>query len=88
MRTIHKYSLRGGGALREIQMPVGARALCVQTQDGNPCLWALVDTGNPMVTRTFSVYCTGDELAREEGSYVGTFQMYDGRYVYHLFDCS
>lgn len=83
MRTIHKYFIPEGGG--EIEMPRGATVLCVQTQNGVPCLWAEVDTYEPTVQRRIDVYETGHEVPFSS-RYVGTFQLHGGALVFHVYD--
>lgn len=85
MQTIWKYRLTPGNPTR-IEMPVGARVLCVQTQGDEPHLWALVTRDGETETRTFAVYGTGHILPVEPGNYLGTFQMQGGALVFHLFE--
>lgn len=59
---IFKYPLPGLSVAMEISMPDGARILCVQTQNGVPCIWALVDPSNPMIRRGLSVVGTGSDV--------------------------
>jgi hypothetical protein len=69
-----------------IMMPKGARILSVQVQHGKPVLWALVDHNAPEVKRRFAVRGTGHDIDGLVGEFVGTFQLRDGRLVFHLFD--
>lgn len=87
----------------EIEMPRGAKILAVQAQSEYPCIWALVRSDAPKVKRRFLVFGTGQEIQHEvikaasptgyvdpdwfEEDYVGTFQLYGGRLVFHVFDC-
>lgn len=65
----------------------GAKILTVQVQHGQPCIWALVDTQRPMVNREFRIYGTGHPFDPGwYGTYVGTFQVYGGDLVFHVFD--
>lgn len=84
---IWKYSLRQQ-PVQSIQMPEGAKVLCVQTQGNQPNLWALVDEKkDPTVTRKFAVHGTGNPMADgDPGTYVGTFQLYGGDLVFHVFE--
>lgn len=77
----------------ELEMPRYAKILHVQmqgyaTNDGKPCIWALVDVEAPKVKRKFALRGTGhpcDGLGAD--GFVGTFFMFhDGSLVYHLFD--
>ena len=81
MKTIHKYQLPITG---KVTAPEGAKFLTVQTQDGGPQLWALVDTLRPMVEHDFRVFGTGHPYDGED-RYIGTFQLNDGALVFHVF---
>lgn len=69
-----------------LRMPRGATVLSVQTQDGRPCLWALVDPQKPTVDRRFELYGTGHPVQGLVGKHVGTFQMHGGALVFHMFE--
>lgn len=81
--SIYKYQLSNGGATT-IDMPIGAQILCVQTQDGFLCLWALINPSAPKESRRFEVYGTGWEMTSPPGKYIGTVQ--EGPYVLHVFE--
>jgi len=86
MQTIYKYSLDVDD-LTVIAMPRGARILCLQTQNGEPQIWALVNSTAPKVKRKIAVRGTGhpaDEVSA--AAYIGTFQMHGGALVFHVFD--
>lgn len=74
-----------------VALPAGARILTVQTQ-GVPylseqlCLWAVVDTGATLTTRTIEVFGTGHPIEEAEREYIGTAQMNDGGLVWHVFE--
>lgn len=71
----------------EAEMPKGARILTVQTQAGEPVVWAIVSPDAPKVSRWFHVRGTGHPAAGVEAMpYVGTFQLRGGALVFHLFD--
>jgi len=89
MKTIWKYPLQCTDH-QEVMMPEGSKILCVQTQAGRPCLWALVDA-DPLTTkhrRRILVSGTGHHLPEPfHGHYIGTFQLEgDGALVFHVFD--
>ena len=70
----------------EIEMPKGAKVLTVQTQRGEPCIWAIVDPNQEKEIRCFFIYGTGisfDYL--QTYKYIGTFQPHD-YLVFHLFE--
>ena len=84
--TIWKFSLPVADRC-VLSMPAGARVLCVQTQDGYPCIWAMVDPDKPNESRLFMVRGTGHEMGDAVGMpYIGTFQMEQGQLVFHVFD--
>lgn len=83
--TIWKYPLK----IYEVQiisMPATAKVLSVQVQGDVPCIWALVDTDEKNVERTFILQGTGLECTCDLLGYIGTFQLQGGRLVYHLFE--
>jgi hypothetical protein len=70
-----------------ISMPAGSRLLDVQTQNGEPQIWATCNPALPLVSRSFSLRGTGHDTNGAEGAlYVGTFQLQGGALVFHLFD--
>jgi len=85
MEVIWKFPLKIIPAQR-IEMPTGARPLCVQLQRDVPCIWAQVSPERTDITgRWVYILPTGFEFNCEiTGDYLGTFQMASG-YVYHVF---
>lgn len=70
---------------QRLPLPIGAQLLCVQLQDGEPHLWALVHGRRPKVLRTIVTYGTGEPIPEEgPGRYLGTYQL-DGD-VWHVFE--
>lgn len=83
-RVIYKYALKGAidaYATFPIDMPMGARILCVQLQDGVPTIWAQVEAASDVERRTLVIIGTGHPL-RDNLRYIGTFQQ--GPFVWHL----
>jgi hypothetical protein len=69
-----------------VRMPEGAKVISIQIQNGEPVVWAEVDTDAPNVFRTFFTFGTGDEMDQAfEGQFVGTYQMDQGRFVAHVY---
>jgi hypothetical protein len=59
-----------------IEMPVGARILCVQWQKGQPCLWAICNPSAAKENRTILTYGTGHtHESISTRKYIGTFQV-------------
>jgi hypothetical protein len=82
--TIWKYPFEVTDNV-SISMPGGAQILTVQAQNDTPCVWALVDPEAPKQTHHFRVYGTGHPID-EPGQYLGTFQLYGGSLVFHVFE--
>ena len=82
--TIWKWTLPNQRNM--IPMPEGARILAVQTQFGVPCIWALVDPSHKTEERTFALYGTGHPIVDRYHSYIGTIQLQDGAFVFHVFE--
>lgn len=86
MKRIWKFPAKSDAFV--VEMPVGAKILDVQVQDGTPYLWALVDDLAPKERRKLATVGTGHPLPDEimEGTHIGTFQLHGGTIVLHLFD--
>jgi len=84
MKTIHKYPLV---IVHEqpIQMPSGAEILSVAVQNETPCLWALVETENPMQKRSIVIVGTGHPAPEGNYRFVGTVMLCGGVLVWHVF---
>lgn len=72
----------------ELEMPGGAIPLSVGVQRNTPMIWAAVDSATREKERhKFHLRGTGQPLPNLNVSrFIGTFQLWDGRLVYHLFD--
>lgn len=89
MNTIHKYTLETFGPEVTVKMPAGAIVRHAGNQHGNLCLWAEVDTNNPLRDRIFRVVGTGNRLECESGRYLnyrGTAIFSNGDLVLHVFE--
>ena len=82
---IWKWSLKITDT-QTIEMPHGAKILCVQTQRGDPQLWALVNEGGNLEQRIFATYGTGHTVPDSPGEYVGTYQVVGDQLVFHVFE--
>ena len=86
MRAIWKFPIHATPAVA-IKMPAGAEILSVQVQNGEPCVWAIVDPEALSETRMFRVIGTGWEVESFDGlKFTGTFQLQGGSLVFHLFE--
>ena len=90
MKTIHKYVLdiRKCDDVFEVQMPQDAEVLSFNNQLEKFCIWALVDTDKPRVTRKFGLMGTGRTHSQPDkiGKFIGTALFEHGIYVFHLFE--
>ena len=84
MNRIYKYSFEVTDRLI-LELPEGARILDVQAQFDKPVLWAMVDPEALLEKRHFCLVGTGHP-APEGCIYIGTFQIFDDRFVGHLFE--
>ena len=85
MRTIWKYKIPVTDEFT-ISMPQDAKILAVQVQYETPVIWAVVDTDKPDEDVKFKLYGTGQpDINTVDTMYVGTFQLFDGGFVGHLF---
>jgi hypothetical protein len=82
VKTIWKYPLAPEVTL---EMPLGAKVLCVHLQHADVCLWALVDSSETRrEKRYFAAFGTGHELPLDPGEYIGT--VLDSLLVFHIFE--
>ncbi len=69
----------------ELRMPVGAKILKVEVQNGKPTMWALVNPSKPEEVRRFLIIGTGHDLPPDLPiRYIETFQ--HPPFVWHLFE--
>jgi hypothetical protein len=86
VKTIHKYSLNTSREDRiAVLMPRVAQIVMVGSQNGQPFLWAIVDTGSPLVERHYRLIATGQPIP---GGYdhVASFTRNNGESTWHLFE--
>jgi hypothetical protein len=81
-KQIWKYTL--SGIISNIEMPLDAEILTVQLQNGQPTIWALVNSKNELENRNFAIVGTGNPFDDTNHKYIGTFQ--DSPFVWHLFE--
>lgn len=87
MRTVWKYPIRSDDTFT-VSMPICANVIHVDTQNGEPFFWAVVDPDEPIVTdRKFRLCGTGHPIKNNEALiHVGTFLVRDDYLVFHLFE--
>ena len=52
------------------------------------CIWAECDSEKEVVDRSFVVVGTGREVPEDAKTYLGTFQIDSGRFIFHVYECS
>lgn len=82
MITIYKYPLKTSNT---IELPEGAELLTVQIQNGEPYLWAKIDTDAPKEIKSIICVGTGHPI-KFDGKYIATFIMPDLGLVFHAFE--
>lgn len=77
---------------QKISMPINAKILSVQSQNGLPVIWAICNTESEYKEdREFEIVGTGEPFFEDsrfwkEQKYIGTFQLLEGEFVGHLFE--
>ncbi len=87
-KVIYKYQLASHFGRQEIDLPIGAEILAVQTQHEYACIWALIEPGMKTRCRIIEIIGTGiiihdAEVFFKELKYIGTCQF--GHIVAHVF---
>ena len=73
--------------VQQIEMPEGAEILTVQLQRGTPCIWALIDTDKPKQLVEIEMFGTGHPMDDKLRKYIGSFQMKEEQFIFHVFEC-
>lgn len=87
-KTIWKFDLETLD-IQGVLMPKYAEILTVQRQQGNLCMWALVDPKEEKEPRFFEIFGTGHPIKPNTNvsmSYIDTYQERDGLLIFHLFE--
>jgi hypothetical protein len=86
VKAIHKHSLDTNNEDKTtVMMPRVARIVMVGSQNGQPFLWAIVDTESPLLARHYRLIATGQPIP---GGYdhVASFTRNNGESSWHLFE--
>ena len=85
MGAVFKYQLVVTDR-QEVTMPKDAKILCIQVQNGTPCIWCMVEPSNPEEKVTIRIHGTGHNINDPERlEYIGTFQVRNYGLVFHAF---
>ena len=86
MKTIHKYSLDTTHEDKiTVMMPRVAKIVMVGSQNGQPFLWAIVDTQSPLIERHYRLIATGQPIPGGH-DHVASFTRNNGESTWHLFE--
>ena len=86
MKTIHKYSLDTTDEDKiTVMMPRVAKIVMVGSQNGQPFLWAIVDTESPLIARHYRLIATGQPIPGGH-DHVASFTRNNGESTWHLFE--
>lgn len=86
MSVIYKYPIQDA-PVQTIALPGGAEILCVQVRHNRPFIWALVNPQAALCKRRIFVFATGEPLDDSRpGKYIGTYQLYAGKVIFHLYE--
>ena len=83
MKTIYKYNLSVDDK-QVLYVPEKRRPLCIQLQNGKPCLWVEVDNNSRTVPMSLITRGTGHPLPDKLGLYIGTYQI--PGLVFHVYE--
>lgn len=89
MKSIWKFQIeppRHAGEWIIVEAPVGANWLCAHEQNDEICVWAEVETTNPMEPNRFLIYGTGFDIECEyTRKYLGSAFLEKGHLVFHVY---
>lgn len=86
MKTIWKFELTTEEERQIINMPIGAQILTIQIKKDIPYLFALVESKAPIESRRFIIVNTGTPCKITHEKFIGSFPLYRGSVVWHLFE--
>lgn len=66
--------------------PRVVRWLGVAVQRDEPCVWGVVDTDTPRQKNELVLRTTGHAINGKEGRFLGSFILYGGSFVGHVFE--
>jgi hypothetical protein len=85
VKTIHKYPLDTDNEDKiTVMMPRVAKIVMVGSQNGEPFLWAIVDSESPLIARHYRLIATGEPIPGGH-THVASFTRNNGESTWHLF---
>lgn len=86
MKAVWKYPIAANSGNLKIEMPKGAVIIHVAAFGERANFWVEVDPTAEYEIRVFRVFATGELFDSSVYRYIGTFTMYDGALVWHLYE--
>lgn len=87
MKTIYKYPITSSlnpVSVCTVRIPKNYQILSIQVQCDLICVWALVDTDEPLELKEFLIACTGQPVPENGITYLETVQA--SIFVWHIFE--
>jgi len=85
MITVYKYPIQVEDK-QELEINRGFLPLTVQLQNGEPFIWAQVDTAQPKQKVIVRTYGTGHTIDMTKNPlYIGSYQSKGGMFVFHVY---
>ncbi len=85
MKTIYKYPIEIDDTIK-ISLPGDAQILSIQEQNGQTCLWALLDPQAKKRTRIIRTFGTGHPFDLSNYQFISTVQYPRENLVFHFFE--
>lgn len=82
VKAVWGFPLALGKVKQKVEMPIGAKPLCIRMEKETPHMYALVSPKALKQERLVHIFKTGEAVS-DEGVYVDTFMMYDS--TFHVF---
>lgn len=82
LKVIYKYPLKITEA-QQLELPISCTILSAQMQNGELCLWGIVEPDEEKKMFTVKICGTGQEFDCNNQQYIGTVQ--DRSFVWHIF---
>jgi hypothetical protein len=89
-RTVWKFPFKYNEQIIELELPQNSRIIHTDHNNGEPCIWALVNPDNPTEKRIFQLLGTGNEteldINQEQLNYIGTLKGVGNGIFIHVFE--
>lgn len=87
MKTIYKQIIKTTDS-QTIELPKGSEILSLQTQNNDACIWFLCNPKEQeKEVKVLDIFGTGHPITDGyDGKFIGTYQLYDGKLVFHCFE--